>query len=175
MSGKKKQSKEIRQYRRGRIKAEFICIISMFALELVILISAVFVGCDHASKTGNCTVPLDAVVTSVSEERVLSQNTMKHGGNYKYITKTTVTVSVMTDGIFKEKTITSDAPYFRKDQKLKIYYDPEDPSVYYIEEQMEKTRETLITLIVIAALWLAACAALTLLFAKHYKKYKNGE
>lgn len=106
----------------------------MLVLELAIIISAVFTGINYTNYKNNCTEPLDAVVTSVSEDRVLTHNTNSHGGNYKYITETIVTISVTTDGIFNEKTITSYAQYFKKGQKLRIYYDPGNPSRYYIGE-----------------------------------------
>ena len=56
-----------------QIKAEFISVGAMLALELVIIISAVLAGNNYTSNKKNCTEPLDAVVTSVSGERVLSQ------------------------------------------------------------------------------------------------------
>ena len=171
----KKQSKEIRQKRRSQIKAEFISVGAMLALELVIIMSAVFTGINYTNYKNNCTEPLDAVVTSVSEDRVLTHNTKSRGVNYKFITETTATISVTTDGIFNEKTITIDAQYFKKGQKLRIYYDPGDPSRYYIEEQLELTRKTFIALIVIAVLWLTACTAVSLIAVKHYKKHKRGE
>ncbi|MBP3857222.1 MAG: DUF3592 domain-containing protein [Ruminiclostridium sp.] len=171
----KKQSKEIRQKRRSQIKAEFISIGAMLILELMIIASAVFTGVNYTNYKNNCTEPLDAVVTSVSEDRVLTHNTKSHGGNYKYITETTVTISVTTDGVFNEKTITGDAQYFKKGQKLRIYYDPGNPSRCYIEEQLEVTRKTFIALIVIAVLWLTACTAVSLIAVKRYKKYKRGE
>lgn len=175
MSRIKKQSKEIRQKSRRQIKAEFISIGAMLVLELAVIISTVFTGINYTNYKNNCTEPLDAVVTSVSEDRVLTHNTNSHGGNYKYITETTATISVTTDGIFNEKTITSDAQYFKKGQELRIYYDPGNPSRYYIGEQLEVTRKTLIALIVIAALWLTACTAVSIIVFKHYKKYKMGE
>ena len=86
-----------------------------------------------------------------------------------------MTISVETDGIFNEKTITSDAAYYEKGRKLKIYYDPDDPKDYYIEDQQDINKATLIVLVVIAALWMFVCTAVARVVAKHYKKYRNGE
>lgn len=147
----------------------------MFVLELVIILAAVITACNYLEKNADCTGSVDAVVTNVETRRVKTINTRDHGGRFKYVTETTVTISVETDGIFNEKTITSDAQYFKKGQELRIYYDPGNPSRYYIGEQLEVTRKTFIALIVIAALWLTACTAVSIIVFKHYKKYKMGE
>ena len=160
---------------RRQIKTEFICIGAMFVLELVIILAAVITACNYLEKNADCTGSVDAVVTNVETRRVKTINTRDHGGRFKYVTETTVTISVETDGIFNEKTITSDAAYYEKGRKLKIYYDPDDPKDYYIEDQQDINKATLIVLVVIAALWMFVCTAVARVVAKHYKKYRNGE
>ena len=169
-------SKSEQQKRYKKMRAEFLCIALVFAFELVLIIIAMLVGNKYERQKENCTKSVDAVVTDVKTERVRERNlSPTHGGKYKYVTETTVTISVETDSVFKEKTITTHIAHYEKDQKLKVYYDPDDPSDYYIEDQLEITNNTQIAIIVIAALWLPVCLLVTWVALKDFKRYRNGE
>ncbi len=172
----KKRLNAARKNEYSKLKRFRIGLCIAFGFEVVLIFAAWLVGYNTELLRKNCTRSVNAVVTRVDEKkkwvRILSLN---HGGRYKYVTVITTSISVQTDCVFKESTITTHDGHYKKDQKLKIYYDPKDPSNYYIEDRLDINNKTQIVIIVIAVLWAGVFLLLTWVTYKQHKKCRSGK
>lgn len=168
--------KAVHNEQKSKLKRFKIGLGIAWGFEIVLVLVIWLVGSYTENLKNNCTKSVDGVVVSVEErkERVVNLNP-NHGGKYKYETVFTTTISVETDGAFGKSQITTNDGHYKKDQQLKIFYDPNDPSDYYIEDRLERNNTTQTVMIVIAVMWAAVCLLLTWVTYKQYQKCKNGK
>ena len=172
---KKRQQAE-REEQRSKLKRFRIGLGITWGFEIVLVIVILLVGAHTEHLKENCTKSVDGVVVRVDEKTERVTNLDKnHGTRYKYVTVFTTTISVEKPGKFgKSEIITTDGHY-KKGQELKIFYDPDDPDDYYIEDKLERNNTTQIVIIVIAAMWAALCLLLTWVTIKQHKKCISGK
>ena len=170
-SRQKKRLKRNRENIRKGLKAKYIAAGLTIVLEIAMIVAALLVGYFAKSKEHSCTKTVDAVVTNVETRIKPHINRKRHGIQ----TETTATITVETDGVFTERTITQKTAKYHKDQKLVIYYDPGDPSCYYIEGELEEAKVTSTVIYVIAALWAFVCLIVVRAVLKDRKKLKSKE
>ena len=175
MPRKKRQQAE-REEQRSKLKRFRIGLGITWVFEIVLVIVILLIGAHTEHLKENCTKSVDGVVVRVDEKTERVTNLDKnHGTRYKYVTVFTTTISVEKPGKFgKSEIITTDGHY-KEGQELKIFYDPDDPDDYYIEDKLERNNTTQIVIIVIAAMWAALCLLLTWVTIKQHKKCKSGK
>ena len=76
----------------------------------------------------------------------------------------TVQFEVKTDDIFTQRTVRAEGVYYAKKESIKIYYDPQEPEVYYLEHELSDLPAAAVTFALLAA----ASAALGLAARKAY-------
>ena len=172
---KKRQQAE-REEQRSKLKRFRIGLGITWGFEIVLVIVILLVGAKTEHIKTSCTESVSGVVVRVDEKTERVTNLDKnHGTRYKYVTVFTTTISVEKPGKFgKSEIITTDGHY-KEGQELKIFYDPDDPDDYYIEDKLERNNTTQIVIIVIAAMWAALCLLLTWVTIKQHKKCKSGK
>ena len=172
----KKRLKAVRDKEHSKLKRFRIGLCIAYGFEIVLVIVILLVGAHTEHLKKNCTKSVNGVVVSVEEhkERVANLNP-NHGGRYKYQTVFATTISIEKAGKFGKSEIITNDGHYKEGQELKIYYDPNDPSDYYIEDRIDINNTTQIVIIVIAVMWSVVCLLLTWITYKQYKKYKNGK
>ena len=172
---KKRQQAE-REQQRSKLKRFRIGLGITWGFEIVLVIVILLIGAKTEHIKTNCTESVDGVVVRVDEKTERVTNLDKnHGTRYKYVTVFTTTISVKTDGAFGKSQITTNDGHYKEGQELKIFYDPGDPSDYYIEDELERKNTAQTVIIVIAVMWAALCLLLTWVTIKQHKKCKSGK
>ena len=167
---KKRQKRERENVRKG-LKAKYFAAGLAVVTEFVLIAAALLVGYSADRLKKDCTKTVDAVVTNVETRIKPRINSKRHGVQ----TETTATIAVKGDAVFKARTITRKTAGYKKDQQLVIYYDPDHPSDYYIEGEIEDARVTRTVIIVIAGLWALVCVLVVRAVLKERKKLKSKE
>ena len=172
----KKRRQAEREEQRSKLKRFRIGLGITWGFEIVLVIVILLIGAHTEHLKENCTKSVDGVVVRVDEKTERVTNLDKnHGTRYKYVTVFTTTISVEKPGKFGKSEIVTTDGHYKEGQELKIFYDPDDPDDYYIEDKLERNNTTQIVIIVIAAMWAALCLLLTWVTIKQHKKCKSGK
>ena len=172
----KKRRQAEREEQRSKLKRFRIGLGITWGFEIVLVIVILLIGAKTEHIKTNCTESVSGVVVSVKahKERVANINP-NHGVKYIYETVFTTTISVKTDGAFGKSQITTNDGHYKEGQELKIFYNPGDPSDYYIEDELERKNTAQTVIIVIAVMWAALCLLLTWVTIKQHKKCISGK
>ena len=156
----KERIKKEKDEMKSRLKAKRICMWLVLVFEaFLIFVSLVDVA---KAQKSECSASAYAVVT---DKEVVT------GGNH-YI-KTLLTIDVEDGSDFSLDVIKSKSSDYEKGQRIRIYYDPDDHSNYYLDGDLEYFTGARIVLIVLAVLMGIVCVCVIRSVVNEKKKQKQ--
>lgn len=109
-------------------KVRIIALIVSFLLGVVFLIAFLYCGRNYLHKKINCTNTIYGTVTNAHIWKSGSGRRSHHNGSADLV--------VETDGVFPSCTLPIDSYYYAQLDAVRIYYDPDDPKLYYLDRDL---------------------------------------